>query len=173
VDFQRRGIRGQVPIVRSTLRAIWLLVPDPFSDSPANVVLCLTHGLGMALAEPLAVELSKTSLVKESASRRDRCDGGAGRRRVECFSHQVEPALGEKLHRRAVPVPPKCQEECSSAASPLLDNIGKRTGSCQRCDRLAECTLEWLSEPEKRHARAVHSMRDLSGGITIRIRLIA
>ena len=24
--------RGQVPIVRSTLRAIWLLVPDPFSD---------------------------------------------------------------------------------------------------------------------------------------------
>jgi len=25
--------RGQEPIVRSTLRAIWLLVPDPFSES--------------------------------------------------------------------------------------------------------------------------------------------
>jgi hypothetical protein len=24
--------RGQEPIVRSTLRAIWLLVPDPFSE---------------------------------------------------------------------------------------------------------------------------------------------
>ncbi len=25
--------RGQEPIVRSTLRAIWLLVPDPFSEA--------------------------------------------------------------------------------------------------------------------------------------------
>ena len=36
---QKRGQeaqkRGQEPIVRSTLRAIWLLVPDPFSE-PRN-----------------------------------------------------------------------------------------------------------------------------------------
>jgi len=36
LSTMKRGVvaqkRGQEPIVRSTLRAIWLLVPDPFSE---------------------------------------------------------------------------------------------------------------------------------------------
>ena len=30
ISYPQAGKRGQEPIVRSTLRAIWLLVPDPF-----------------------------------------------------------------------------------------------------------------------------------------------
>ncbi len=37
------GKRGQEPIVRSTLRAIWLLVPDPFFQPFSNIQRLIIH----------------------------------------------------------------------------------------------------------------------------------
>ena len=43
VTLVRAQKRGQEPIVRSILRAIWLLVPDPFSEPQLLIALLTEH----------------------------------------------------------------------------------------------------------------------------------
>ena len=60
--FSHARKRGQVPIVRSTLRAIWLLVPDPFSDqAPTSFTKMLEPNCRIA-ATHMGVSLARSPL---------------------------------------------------------------------------------------------------------------
>jgi len=46
--------RGREPIVRSTLRAIWLLVPDPFSEPREPIVRSTLRAIWLLVPDPFS-----------------------------------------------------------------------------------------------------------------------